>query len=47
MEWFYPNWINDFWRIQGLIHFDDKNYIEMKDEKHFDKECIMSFCKEK
>ena len=47
MEWFYPNWINDFWRIQGLIHFDDKNYFEVKDEKRFDKECIMSFCKEK
>ena len=20
----YPNWINDFWRIMGLIHFGDK-----------------------
>lgn len=47
MEWFYPNWINDFWRIQGLIHFDDKNYFEIKGEKRFDKERIMSFCKEK
>ena len=46
MEWFYPNWINDFWRIQGLIHFDDKNYFEIKGEKRFDKERIMSFCKE-
>ena len=24
----YPNWINDFWRIQGLIHFNDKAYFE-------------------
>jgi G:T/U-mismatch repair DNA glycosylase len=47
MDWFYPNWINDFWRIQGLIHFDDKNYFEIKGEKRFDKERIMSFCKEK
>ena len=47
MEWFYPNWINDFWRIQGLIHFDDKNYFEVKGEKRFDKERIMSFCEEK
>ena len=46
MEWFYPNWINDFWRIHGLIHFDDKNYFEIKGEKRFDKERIMSFCKE-
>lgn len=28
MEFFYPNWINDFWRIQGLIHFGDKSYFE-------------------
>jgi len=28
MEFFYPNWINDFWRIQGLIHFGDKTYFE-------------------
>ena len=47
MDWFYPNWINDFWRIQGLIHFDDKNHFEIKGEKRFDKERIMSFCKEK
>lgn len=30
MNFFYPNWINDFWRIQGLIHFDDKQYFEAK-----------------
>ncbi len=47
MDWFYPNWINDFWRIQGLIHFDDKNYFEIKGEKRFDKERIMPFCEEK
>lgn len=28
MEFFYPNWINDFWRIQGLIHYGDKGYFE-------------------
>ena len=44
MEWFYPNWINDFWRIQGLLHFNDKSYFEVKGEKRFDKECIVSFC---
>ncbi len=46
MEWFYPNWINDFWRIQGLIHFNDKLYFEVKGEKRFDKERIVSFCEE-
>lgn len=28
MEFFYPNWINDFWRIQGLIHYGDKGHFE-------------------
>lgn len=28
MDFFYPNWINDFWRIQGLIHYGDKAYFE-------------------
>lgn len=30
MDFFYPNWINDFWRIQGLIHFNDSRYFEYK-----------------
>lgn len=28
MEFFYPNWINDFWRIMGVIHFNDRAYFE-------------------
>lgn len=44
MEWFYPNWINDFWRIQGLLHFNDKSHFEVKGDKRFDKERIVSFC---
>lgn len=46
MEFFYPNWINDFWRIQGLIHFGDKGYFEVKEEKRFDRERIVAFCRE-
>lgn len=33
MEFFYPNWINDFWRIQGLIHYGDKGYFETAESK--------------
>lgn len=33
MEFFYPNWINDFWRIQGLIHYGDKGYFEAAESK--------------
>ena len=48
MEFFYPNWINDFWRIMGLIHYDDKAYFEDKNkEKAFDKERIISFARQK
>ncbi len=47
MEFFYPNWINDFWRIQGLIHFGDKAHFEHSGEKRFDKERIVAFCREK
>lgn len=47
MEFFYPNWINDFWRIQGVIHFGDKAYFEVSGEKRFDKERIVAFCREK
>lgn len=47
MEFFYPNWINDFWRIQGVIHHGDKAYFEVDGEKRFDKERIVAFCQEK
>lgn len=44
MEFFYPNWINDFWRIQGLIHFGDRSHFELAGERRFDKEKIVAFC---
>ena len=27
MEFYYPNWTNDFWRICGLIFFGDKDHF--------------------
>lgn len=47
MDFFYPNWINDFWRIQGLIHFGDQHWFESPGAKHFDKARIISFCEDK
>lgn len=47
MDFFYPNWINDFWRILGLIHYNDKAYFEVEDEKRFDRSRIIEFAKEK
>lgn len=44
MEFFYPNRINDMWRIMGLIFFGDKHHFESLTEKRFDKERIIDFC---
>jgi len=47
MPFYYPNWINDFWRIMGLIHFGDKNHFCIPAEKRFDEAAIRSFCADK
>ena len=47
MEFFYPNWGNDMWRIWGLIFFGDKQYFEITAEKRFDRERIATFCAER
>ena len=44
MPFYYPNWINDFWRIMGLIHFGDKDHFCIVGEKRFDEEAIRAFC---
>ena len=44
MDFFYPNWINDMWRIMGLLFFGDKHHFEVKGEKRFDKDAIIKFC---
>ena len=44
MPFYYPNWINDFWRIMGLIHFGDKDHFCLTTEKRFDEQSIRQFC---
>ena len=44
MPFYYPNWINDFWRILGLIFFEDKNHFCLPGEKRFDEAAIRAFC---
>lgn len=36
MDFYYPNFQNDMWRIFGLVFFNDKDHF-MLDTKHFDK----------
>ena len=47
MEFFYPNWINDMWRLMGHIFYNDRHHFELKGEKRFCKESIEAFCYEK
>lgn len=46
MDFFYPNLQNDFWRIQGLLHFSDAGYFIAGDGKGFDARKIKDFCRE-
>ena len=32
MLFFYPNFINDFWRIMGYLFFDDREHFVVKGE---------------
>ena len=47
MPFYYPNWINDFWRIIGLIHFNDKDHFCNTTEKRFNEADIRAFCTQK
>ena len=44
MEFFYPNWINDMWRIMGLVFFDDKEYFTADEDGHKVKRFDMDKC---
>lgn len=36
MEFYYPNFQNDMWRILGLVFFDNKDYFLANDKLSFD-----------
>lgn len=46
MDFFYPNFQNDFWRIQGLIHFSDAGHFIAEGRRCFDCAMIKAFCRE-
>ena len=41
MDFFYPNFQNDMWRIFGLLFFDDKEHFYDRTNKRIDKDGIM------
>ena len=47
INFYYPNWINDFWRIMGIIHFGDKSHFCVPGEKRFDEAAIREFCRDR
>ena len=47
MDFFYPNFINDMWRIYGLCFFGDKDYFVDVEHKSFRKELLVEFLTEK
>ena len=47
MDFYYPNFINDHWRIEGQIFFGDKNHFVDLEAKRFKINEIIAFCQEK
>ena len=47
IDFYYPNFINDHWRLEGEIFFGDKNHFVDLEAKRFKIDEIVAFCKEK
>ena len=47
MDFYYPNFINDHWRIEGQLFFGDKNHFIDLENKRFKIDEIIAFCQEK
>ena len=47
MDFYYPNFINDHWRIEGAVFFGDRNRFVDEKAKRFKLQDIVAFCQEK
>ena len=47
MDFYYPNFINDHWRIEGAVFFGDRNRFVDEEHKCFRIDDIVSFCRKK
>ncbi|MDM1247157.1 uracil-DNA glycosylase family protein [Acinetobacter sp. R933-2] len=47
MNFYYPNYQNDMWRIFGLIFFNDKDYFLDLSNKNFKEQLIKDFLNDK
>ena len=47
IDFYYPNFINDHWRIEGEVFFGNRNHFVDEAAKRFKLAEIVSFCEEK
>ncbi len=47
MDFYYPNFINDHWRLEGEIFFGDRNYFVDAEAKTFRLDVIIEFLNDK
>ena len=47
MDFFYPNFINDHWRIEGQVFFGDRHHFVDAAAKRFKLEESVAFCRER
>ena len=47
IDFYYPNFINDHWRIEGEVFFGDRNQFVDVEAKRFKINEIVSFCQDK
>ena len=47
IDFYYPNFINDHWRIEGQVFFGNRSHFVDTEAKRFKVEEIISFCEEK
>ena len=47
MDFYYPNYINDFWRIMGLLFYSEPMHFVIPERKTFDLPAIETFLRDK
>ena len=47
MDFYYPNFINDHWRIEGEVFFGNRQHFVDEEAKRFKLDEIVAFCQEK
>lgn len=47
MEFYYPNFQNDMWRIAGLLFYGDRLHFVDGAARRFDRESVVRFCAER